>query len=78
MYFTMLNLDNSHISDGQKAFAKVDASLKLQAPKYWRAELYVLNATNKMTKNAVQDGGGFVRAYWNDPRTYGIRVGIDY
>jgi iron complex outermembrane receptor protein len=31
-----------------------------------------------MTKNSVQDGGGFVRAYWNDPRTYGVRVGIDY
>jgi iron complex outermembrane receptor protein len=78
MYFTLLNLDNPHISDGQKAFTKIDASLKLQAPKTWRAELYVLNATNKMTKNAVQDGGGFVRAYWNDPRAYGIRVGIDY
>ncbi|WP_431259369.1 TonB-dependent receptor [Roseateles chitinivorans] len=78
MYFTLRNLDNAHISDGQKAFAKVDASLKLQAPKDWHAELYVLNATNKMTKNSAQDGGGFVRGYWNDPRTFGIRVGIDY
>jgi iron complex outermembrane receptor protein len=78
MYFTLRNLDNAHISDGQKAFAKVDASLKLVSPKNWRAELYVLNATNKMTRNSAQDGGGFVRGYWNDPRTYGIRVGIDY
>jgi len=67
-----------HISDAQKAFTKIDASLKLVAPKLWHAELYVLNATNRMTKNSAQDGGGFVRAYWNDPRTYGIRVGVDY
>lgn len=78
MYFTLRNLDNKHIGDMQKSFAKVDASIKLVAPKYWRAELYVLNATNKMTKNAAQDGGGFVRGYYNDPRTYGLRIGIDY
>lgn len=78
MYFTLRNLDNAHISDAQKAFAKVDASIKLQAPKLWHAELYVLNATNKMTKNSAQDGGGFVRGYYNDPRILGLRIGIEY
>ncbi|MBT9490912.1 MAG: TonB-dependent receptor [Paucibacter sp.] len=78
MYFTLRNLDNAHISDGQKAFTKVDASIKLSAPKSWYAEVYVYNATNKYTKNSAQDGGGFVRAMWNDPRMYGVRVGIDY
>ncbi|WP_148661671.1 TonB-dependent receptor [Roseateles chitosanitabidus] len=78
MYFSLLNLDNAHVGDVQKAFAKVDASVKLASPKGWRAELYVLNATNKMTRNSAQDGGGFVRGYWNDPRTFGLRVGIDY
>ena len=78
MYFTLRNLDNAHISDAQKAFAKVDASLRINAPKYWHAELYVLNATNKMTRNSAKDGDGFVRGTWNDPRTVGIRLGVDY
>ncbi len=78
MYFTLRNLDNPHISDAQKAFAKVDASLRINAPKYWHAELYVLNATNQMTRNSARDGGGFVRGTWNDPRTVGIRLGVDY
>ncbi|WMJ69243.1 TonB-dependent receptor [Stenotrophomonas sp. 24(2023)] len=78
MYFTLRNLDNPHISDGQKAYAKVDASISLQSPSFWRAELYVLNATDKMTKNWADDAGGFIRAYWNDPRTVGLRVRFDY
>ncbi|MDT9000119.1 TonB-dependent receptor [Paucibacter sp. APW11] len=78
MYFTLRNLDNPHISDGQKAFAKVDLSLKLNAPKLWHAELYVLNATNKMTKNSAGPWNGSVRAYYNDPRMIGVRFGLDY
>jgi iron complex outermembrane receptor protein len=78
MYFTLRNLDNPHISDAQAAFTKVDASIKLIAPKNWHIEAYVLNLTNSMTKNSVTDGGGFVKATWNDPRVYGVRVGIDY
>lgn len=78
MYLTLRNLDNAHISDAQKAFAKVDLSLRVNAPKLWHAELYVLNATNKMTKNSAQDGNGFVRGYYNDPRTIGLRIGVDY
>lgn len=78
MYFTLRNIDNPHISDGQKAYATVDASLSLQSPSFWRAELYVLNATDKMTKNWADDAGGFIRAYWNDPRTVGLRVRFDY
>jgi len=38
----------------------------------------VLNATDKMTKNWADDAGGFIRAYWNDPRTVGLRVRFDY
>lgn len=78
MYFTLRNLDNPHISDAQAANAKIDLSIKLLSPSFWQAELYVLNATDKMTKNWAGDGGGFVRASWNDPRTYGIRFRFDY
>jgi iron complex outermembrane receptor protein len=78
MYFTLRNLDNAHISDGQTAFAKVDASLKLIAPNNWHVEAYVLNMTNKMTKNSAGDAGGFIRATYNDPRMIGVRVGFEY
>jgi len=78
MYFTLRNLDNPHISDAQKASTKIDASIKLVAPKHWHVEAYVLNLTNKMTKNAASDGGGWVKGTWNDPRMFGLRVGIEY
>jgi iron complex outermembrane receptor protein len=78
MYFTLRNLDKSHISDAQAALTTVYASVKLIAPKNWHVEAYVLNLTNSMTKNFATDGGGFVKASWNDPRVYGLRVGIDY
>jgi len=80
MYFTLRNLDNPHISDAQAAYTKIDASIKLIAPKNWHAEIYALNLTNKMSKNSVtsNDAYGFVKGTWNDPRTFGIRFGIDY
>nr|WP_295078548.1 TonB-dependent receptor [uncultured Roseateles sp.] len=78
MYFTLRNLDNPHISDAQKAFTKIDASIKLVSPKNWHVEAYVYNLTNQWTKNAAGDGGGFVKAMWNEPRMVGLRVGIDY
>lgn len=78
MYFSLRNLDNPHISDAQAAFTKVDLSLKLVAPKFWQAELYVLNATNKMTKSYAGDAGGYIKAYWNEPRMYGVRFKINY
>ncbi|ALN85967.1 tonB dependent receptor family protein [Lysobacter capsici] len=78
MYFTLRNLDNAHVSDAQEAYTTVDASLSLKSPSFWRTELYVLNATDKMTKNWADDAGGFIRGYWNDPRTVGLRVRFDY
>lgn len=78
MYFTLRNLDNAHISDAQKAYAKVDASVKLIAPNNWQVEAYVLNLTNVKSKNSAESGGGFIRGMYNDPRMFGIRVGIDY
>ncbi len=78
MYFSLRNLDNPHISDAQKAYTKIDASLKLIAPKNWYAELYVLNAGNTMAKNSATDAGGFIRGTYNDPRFYGVRLGIEY
>lgn len=78
MYFTLRNLDNAHVSDAQEAYTTVDASLSLKSPSFWRTELYVLNATDKMTKNWADDAGGFIRGYWNDPRTVGLRVRFEY
>lgn len=79
MYFTLRNLDNAHISDAQKAYSNVDVSIKLMPPnKNWHVEAYALNLTNTYSKNSAGDGGGFVKATWNDPRMVGIRFGVNY
>lgn len=79
MYFTLRNFDNPHLSDAQKAYSKIDASVRLTSPdRRWYAEAYVLNLANTMTKNSAGDAGGFIKATWNDPRMFGIRLGIDY
>ncbi|MCV2367071.1 TonB-dependent receptor [Roseateles oligotrophus] len=78
MYFTLRNLDNAHISDAQAAFTKIDASIKLVSPKQWHIEAYVLNLGNKVTKNSLMAGDGWVKATWNDPRMFGVRVGVEY
>lgn len=79
MYFTLRNFDNAHLSDAQKAYSKVDASIKLSSPnRSWYAEAYVLNVSDTRSKNSAGDAGGFIKATWNDPRTYGIRLGFDY
>ncbi|MCV2352293.1 TonB-dependent receptor [Paucibacter sp. Y2R2-4] len=78
MYFTLRNLDNAHISDAQKAYSKIDASIKLVAPKNWYAEAYVYNLSNTKSMNSAQAANGFIRGTWNDPRMYGVRIGIDY
>jgi iron complex outermembrane receptor protein len=78
MYFSLRNLDNPHISDSQKAYSTVDASIKLIAPKYWHAELYVLNLSNTKSKNSASFSNGFIKGAWNDPRMFGLRVGVEY
>lgn len=79
MYFTLRNLDNAHLSDAQKAYSKIDASLTLGAPdQAWSAEVYVLNWTNSRSKNSAGDAGGFIKATWNDPRMFGIRLNLAY
>jgi iron complex outermembrane receptor protein len=85
MYFSLRNLDTPHLSDAQKAYSQVDASLRLSAPggsKYpWHAELYVRNLGDVRAKSWAGIGGPqqtFTVASYNDPRMFGIRLGTEW
>jgi iron complex outermembrane recepter protein len=85
MYFSLRNLDTPHLSDAQKAYSQVDASLRLSAPggaKYpWHAELYVRNVADVRAKTWAGIAGPqqtFTVASYNDPRMIGIRVGTEW
>lgn len=85
MYFSLRNLDTPHLSDAQKAYSQVDASLRLSAPggsKYpWHAELYVRNVGDVRAKSWAGIGGPqqtFTVASYNDPRMFGIRLGTEW
>ncbi|MGK5062802.1 TonB-dependent receptor [Janthinobacterium sp. LB3P112] len=85
MYFSLRNLDTPHLSDAQKAYSQVDASLRLSAPggaKYpWHAELYVRNVADVRAKTWAGIAGPqqtFTVASYNDPRMIGIRMGTEW
>jgi iron complex outermembrane receptor protein len=85
MYFSLRNLDTPHLSDAQKAYSQVDASLRLSAPggsKYpWHAELYVRNVGDVRARTWAGIGGPqqtFTVASYNDPRMFGIRLGTEW
>ncbi len=79
-YFDVRNDEFKHIGRYQKAYALVDASVRLDAPDdQWHAELFVRNATDS---KAVYWRGSGVGAQMNaapvEPRMFGIRFGFDY
>jgi iron complex outermembrane receptor protein len=85
MYFSLRNLDTPHLSDAQRAYSQVDASLRLSTPsgaKFpWHAELYVRNLGDVRAKTWAGIGGPqqtFTVASYNDPRMFGIRVGTEW
>jgi iron complex outermembrane receptor protein len=85
MYFSLRNLDTPHLSDAQKAYSQVDASLRLSAPggsKFpWHAELYVRNVGDVRAKTWGGIGGPqqtFSVGSYNDPRMFGLRVGTEW
>ena len=79
-YFDLLNSDFAHIGRYQKAYAMTDASIRLEAPEdKWHAELYVRNLTDEHAKTSTDSAfGGFMRAYYVEPRMYGFRIGANF
>ncbi|RZT09476.1 TonB-dependent Receptor Plug Domain [Duganella sp. CF402] len=79
-YFDLLNSDFAHIGRYQKAYAMADASVRFEAPEdKWHAELYVRNLTDEHAKTSTDSAfGGFMRAYYVEPRMFGLRVGANF
>ena len=82
MYLT----DFNRLSDVQDAYTRTDASLRYESETHWMIEAFVQNVEDEAVKNNVdlrgnQPGAGGVagfpgvaRAFFDPPRTYGMRV----
>jgi iron complex outermembrane receptor protein len=82
MYLT----DFNRLSDAQGAYTRTDVSLRYETRASWTVEAYVLNLENEAVKNNVdlranQPGVGGVagfpgvaRAFFDAPRTWGVRA----
>jgi iron complex outermembrane receptor protein len=82
----MFLTDFNRASDRQSAYTRTDLSLRYEAPTAWIVEAYVQNVEDEAVKNNVdlrgnQPGSGGVpgfpgvaRAFYDAPRTYGLRA----
>jgi iron complex outermembrane recepter protein len=82
MFLTDFNRD----SDRQRAYTRTDLSLRYEAPTNWVIEAFVQNVEDEAVKNNVDlrgnqpgTGGvpgfpGVARAFFDAPRTYGLRA----
>jgi iron complex outermembrane recepter protein len=82
MYLT----DFNRPSDAQEAYTRTDLSLRYEAPRNWNIEAFVQNVEDVAVKNNVDlrgsqpgTGGvagfpGVARAFFDAPRTYGLRA----
>jgi iron complex outermembrane receptor protein len=82
----MFLTDFNRPSDRQDAYTRTDLGLRYEAPTDWVFEAYVLNVEDEAVKNNVdlrgnQPGAGGVpgfpgvaRAFFDAPRTYGLRA----
>jgi iron complex outermembrane receptor protein len=79
-YFDLRNSDFGTVGRVQKAYAMTDLSARIDAPDdKWHAELYVRNAANKhAAQNRESVYGGFMKAYFVEPRMFGVRIGTEY
>lgn len=63
----------------QKAYTTVDASLRYESPKRdWLAEVFVMNATDKAIKTDANLVQGVWTAFYNAPRTAGVRLSAKF
>ena len=64
----------------QKAHAKLDASLAYDSDKGWKVALWGKNLTDKTVLAATASAGfpGPATGYLEAPRTYGVRLTLDY
>ena len=79
-YFTINNLDMNHVGLFQKAYATVDANLRLDTPGHkWYLEAYARNLTDVHAKVAGDSAnGGYMTGWFIEPRLVGLRAGLNY
>ncbi len=79
MWLDLQNYDGPHLSQSQPGYAKVDLSLRLAtADDKFFAEVFAENVTDIATKGFDGYQYGKVTAYYDQPRTFGIRLGGEY
>jgi iron complex outermembrane recepter protein len=86
----MFLTDFNRASDTQEAYTRTDVSLRYESGRSWLVEAYVLNVEDEDVKNNVdlranQPGSGGVagfpgvaRAFFDAPRTWGIRASYHF
>ena len=86
MYLT----DFNRPSDTQEAYTRTDVSLRYESAEQWTVEAFVQNLEDEVVKNNVdlrgnQPGaggvagfGGVARAFFDAPRTYGVRAAFRF
>ena len=79
MWFDVLNYDGAHLSQAQDAYAKLNLSVRVNAPsdRYY-VEAFGDNVTDEDTKNFFNFNRGVVKGYYDPPRTYGLRMGYSF
>jgi iron complex outermembrane receptor protein len=79
MFFQDNNFDEGPFHSGQKAYATVNASLRLiSEEKGWGMELYVYNLFDERTRNWADYGPGYVKSSFAPPRAYGAKFRYDF
>jgi len=81
MYFTPRNIDTKAVSDSQKAYSNIDASVKFgPVDENWYVEVYGTNLTDERVINWKGQGanGGWMSNSYNPPRMYGVRFNVTY
>jgi iron complex outermembrane receptor protein len=79
MFFDVLNYEGAHLSQAQDAYTKLDVALRLNGPgDRFYAELFGENVTDEDTKSFWGFNRGFVKGYYDPPRTYGLRAGYSF
>ena len=79
-YFTINNLDMDHVGLYQKPYTTVDAQVRIDTPeRKWHFEAYVRNLTDRHAKVAGDSAnGGYMTAWFIEPRMFGVRAGLSY
>jgi iron complex outermembrane receptor protein len=79
MWLDILNYSGAHLAQYQVAYAKIDANMRLTAPNdRFFVEVFGENLTDVATKSFDNQAYGRVRAYFDAPRTWGIRAGTKF